>query len=191
MVNFHGSTGFGKKFMTSIVGDHGTRPFKDIMSATDYLINTYAFIDSNRMAASGGSYGGYLVNWIAGHTNRFKCLISHAGVYNLMGQFASDVTADRVINYDGAPWQGRYEQINKSSPAFYAHNFQTAMLIIHGEKDYRVVVTQGLEHYGVLTGKGIPARLVYFPNENHWILQPQNSIYWNKEVKDWFARFLK
>ncbi len=191
MVNFHGSTSFGKKFMTSIVGAHGDKPFTDMMRATDYLIRTYPFVDSMRMAAAGGSYGGYLVNWIAGHTDRFKCLISHAGVYNLMGQFASDVTSDRVINYDGAPWQGRYEQINKWSPAFYAENFKTPMLIIHGEKDYRVVVTQGLELYGVLTGKGVPARLVYFPNENHWILQPQNSIYWNKEVKDWFAKYLK
>lgn len=191
LINFHGSTGFGKSFMKSIVGAHGDKPFTDIMRGTDYLLQKYSFLDSTRMAASGGSYGGYLVNWIAGHTNRFKCLISHAGVYNLMGQFASDVTFDRVINYDGSPWAGRYEQINRWSPAFFAHNFSTPMLIIHGEKDYRVVVTQGIEIYGVLTGKGVPARLVYYPNENHWILQPQNSIYWNKEVRDWFARWLK
>ncbi|HNB57825.1 MAG TPA: S9 family peptidase [bacterium] len=191
LINFHGSTGFGKSFMTSIVGAHADKPFTDIMRGTDYLLQKYNFLDSTRMAASGGSYGGYLVNWIAGHTNRFKCLISHAGVYNLMGQFASDVTFDRVINYDGSPWSGRYEQINRWSPAFFAQNFSTPMLIIHGEKDYRVVVTQGIELYGVLTGKGVPARLVYYPNENHWILQPQNSIYWNKEVRDWFARWLK
>ncbi|HNI12726.1 MAG TPA: prolyl oligopeptidase family serine peptidase, partial [bacterium] len=191
LINFHGSTGFGKSFMTSIVGAHADKPFTDIMRGTDYLLQKYNFLDSTRMAASGGSYGGYLVNWIAGHTNRFKCLISHAGVYNLMGQFASDVTFDRVINYDGSPWSGRYEQINRWSPAFFAHNFSTPMLIIHGEKDYRVVVTQGIELYGVLTGKGVPARLLYYHNENHWVLQPQNSIYWNKEVRDWFARWLK
>jgi dipeptidyl aminopeptidase/acylaminoacyl peptidase len=107
-----------------------------------------------------------------------------------MGQFASDLTYERVKNYDGAPWQGRYENINKWSPAFYAHNFETPMLIIHGERDYRVVVTQGLELYGVLKGKGIPSRLVYFPNENHWILQPQNSIYWYKEVHSWLDKYL-
>lgn len=190
LINFHGSTSFGVKFGKSIVGAHGDKPFTDIMMGTDFLIKKFNFIDSTRMAATGGSYGGYLVNWIAGHTNRFKALVSHAGVYNLMGQFASDMTYVRVKNYDGAPWQGRYEQINKWNPAFYAHNFQTPMLIIHGENDYRVVVTQGLELYGVLKGKGVPARLVYYPNENHWILQPQNSIYWYKEVHDWLKRFL-
>lgn len=191
MINFHGSTSFGKAFGKSIVGAHGDKPFTDIMLGTDFLINKFEFIDSTKMAAAGGSYGGYLVNWIAGHTNRFKTLISHAGVYNLMGQFASDLTYERVKNYDGAPWQGRYENINKWNPAFYAHNFETPMLIIHGEKDYRVVVTQGLELYGVLKGKGVPARLVYYPDENHWILQPQNSIYWYKEVFDWLKRFLE
>lgn len=190
MINFHGSTSFGKNFGKSIVGAHGDKPFTDIMLGTDFLINNFNFIDSSKMAAAGGSYGGYLVNWIAGHTDRFKTLISHAGVYNLMGQFASDLTYERVKNYDGAPWQGRYENINRWSPAFYAHNFTTPMLIIHGEKDYRVVVTQGLEIYGVLKGKGIQARLVYFPDENHWILQPQNSIYWYKEVHNWLERFL-
>jgi len=190
LVNFHGSTSFGKNFGKSIVGSHGDKPFTDIMLATDFLISKFNFIDTSRMAAAGGSYGGYLVNWIAGHTDRFKALISHAGVYNLMGQFASDMTYDRVKNYDGAPWQGRYENINRWNPAFFAHNFQTPMLIIHGEKDYRVVVTQGLEIYGVLKGKGVPARLVYYPDENHWILQPQNSIYWYKEVHDWLKRYL-
>ncbi|MBL7961941.1 S9 family peptidase [bacterium] len=191
MVNFHGSTGFGNAFGKSIVGAHGDKPFTDIMKATDYLLANYSFIDSTRMGAAGGSYGGYLVNWIAGHTDRFKCLISHAGVYNLMGQFASDMTYERVKNYDGAPWEGRFEEINKYSPAFFADHFKTPMLIIHNEKDYRVVVTQGLELYGVLKGKGVDSRLVYFPNENHWVLQPQNSIYWYKEVHNWFARYLK
>ncbi len=191
MVNFHGSTSFGNKFGKSIVGAHGDKPFTDIMKATDYLIEKYPFIDGSKLGAAGGSYGGYLVNWIAGHTDRFKALISHAGVYNLMGQFASDLTHERVKNYDGAPWEGKYENINRYSPAHFAHNFNTPMLIIHGEKDYRVVITQGLEIYGVLKGKGIDARLLYYPNENHWILTAQNSIYWYKEVQDWFERYFK
>ncbi len=191
MVNFHGSTSFGNAFGKCIVGAHGDKPFTDIMKATDHLLAKYSFIDSTRMGAAGGSYGGYLVNWIAGHTNRFKALVSHAGVYNLMGQFASDVTYERVKNYNGAPWQGRYAEINRYSPAFFSDQFQTPMLIIHGERDYRVVITQGLEIYGVLKGKGVDSRLVYFPNENHWILQPQNSIYWYKEVHGWFGKYLK
>jgi dipeptidyl aminopeptidase/acylaminoacyl peptidase len=190
-VNFHGSSGFGKTFLQSIVGAHGDKPFTDIMRATDHLIRTYPFIDSTRMAAAGGSYGGYLVNWIAGHTTRFKSLISHAGVYNLMGQFASDMTYQRDKNYGGSPWEGGYTAINTYSPSFFAHHFSTPMLILHGEKDYRVPVTQGLELYGVLAAKGIPARLVYYPNENHWILSPQNSINWYKEVHDWLAKTVK
>ncbi len=105
-----------------------------------------------------------------------------------MGQFASDMTYQRDKNYGGSPWEGGYTAINTYSPNFFAHHFSTPMLILHGEKDYRVPVTQGLELYGVLAAKGIPARLVYYPNENHWILSPQNSINWYKEVHDWLAK---
>lgn len=190
MVNFHGSTGFGEKFAQSILGAHGDKPFTDIMKATDYLLDEYDFIDKNRLAAAGGSYGGYLVNWIAGNTKRFKCLISHAGVYNLYGQFASDMTHFREIAYAGGPW-GEKKNLDKYSPHMYAENFVTPMLIIHGELDYRVVVTQGLELYGVLKGKGVPARLLYYPDENHWIMKPQNSVNWYKEVNGWLDRWLK
>jgi len=190
MVNFHGSTGFGEKFAESIVGAHGELPFTDIMKATDFLTDEFDFINENKIGAAGGSYGGYLVNYIAGKTNRFSALVTHAGVYNYYGQFASDMTHFRELAYGGAPWYNK-ENVNKYSPSNFAENFITPMLVIHGEKDYRVVVTQGLELYGVLKGKGVPARLVYFPDENHWIMQPQNSIYWYKEVKDWFDRFLK
>ncbi|MBE2279546.1 MAG: S9 family peptidase [Ignavibacteriaceae bacterium] len=190
MVNFHGSTGFGEKFAQSILGAHGDKPFTDIMKATDHLLDEYDFIDKNRLAAAGGSYGGYLVNWIAGNTKRFKCLISHAGVYNLYGQFASDMTHFREIAYAGSPW-GEKKNLDKYSPHMYAENFVTPMLVIHGELDYRVVVTQGLELYGVLKGKGVPARLLYYPDENHWIMKPQNSVNWYKEVNSWLDRWLK
>ncbi len=190
MVNFHGSSSFGEDFAESIVGAHGDKPFTDIMKATDYLLANYGFIDSTKMAAAGGSYGGYLVSWIAGHTDRFATLINHAGVYNLMGQFASDLTHFREEAYGGSPWNG-LENVIRYSPAHYAENFTTPMLVIHGEKDYRVVATQGLEVYGVLQGKGIPSRLVYYPDENHWILTPQNSIFWYKEFNNWLERFLK
>jgi dipeptidyl aminopeptidase/acylaminoacyl peptidase len=190
MVNFHGSSGFGEKFAESIVGAHGDKPYTDMMKANDYLFDKYDFIDENKIGAAGGSYGGYLVNYIAGQTNKFSALVSHAGVYNYYGQFASDMTNFRELAYGGAPWYNQ-EQVLKYSPSSYAKNFLTPMLIIHGEKDYRVVVTQGLELYGVLKGKGVPARLVYFPDENHWVMQAQNSIFWYKEVKDWFDRFLK
>ncbi|MBS4035103.1 MAG: S9 family peptidase [Ignavibacterium sp.] len=190
MVNFHGSTSFGEDFAQSIVGNHSDKPFTDIMKATDFLIKKYSFIDETRIGAAGGSYGGYLVNWIAGNTDRFAALFSHAGVYNLMGQFASDWTHFREVAYDGSPWDGK-ENLSLRSPSEYAKNFKTPMLIAHGEKDYRVVVTQGLEIYGVLQGKGIDSRLVYFPDENHWILSPQNSIFWYNEFHNWFDRYLE
>ncbi len=189
LVNFHGSTSFGQYFADCINGAHPEKPFEDIMKATDYLINL-GFVDEKRMAAAGGSYGGYLVSWIAGHTDRFAALINHAGVYNLMAQFASDVTYGRDRSYGGSPWYNK-QSVQKWSPAEYAENFKTPMLVIHGEKDYRVPVNHALECYGVLKGKGIPARLVYFVDENHWILTPQNSIYWYKEFYDWLKRFIK
>ncbi len=187
--NFHGSTSFGLDFALSIHGEHPTKPFIDVMKATDYLISL-GFVDEKRIAAAGGSYGGYLVCWIAGHTDRYACLINHAGVYNLMQQFGSDITTYRDKAYGGTPWDG-IEIMQKWNPAMFASNFVTPMLIIHGEKDYRVPVNHALEVYGVYKGKGIEARLVYYPDENHWILTPQNSIYWYNEVYDWLERFLK
>jgi dipeptidyl aminopeptidase/acylaminoacyl peptidase len=187
MVNFHGSTGAGEAFAQSIVGAHGDLPFTDIMKSTDWLI-AEGIADSTRMAASGGSYGGYLVDWILGHTNRFKALVSHAGVYDLMGQFASDATWGRSRNYGATPWEDP-ARIERWSPNQFAANFTTPTLVLHGEKDYRVPVTQGIQLYGVLTAKGVPARLVVFPDENHWILKPQASRLWHAEFFSWIEKY--
>ncbi len=186
--NFHGSTSFGQAFAESIHGEHPVKPFMDSEAAVDYMLSR-GFIDSTRLAAAGGSYGGYLVSWIAGHTERYKALINHAGVYNLMGQFASDATTHRVHAYGGAPWSG-LDVMQQWNPALFADKFVTPMLIMHGEQDYRVPVTQGLEIYGVYKGKGLDARLVYFPNENHWILKPNNSIFWFNEFTGWLQRYV-
>jgi dipeptidyl aminopeptidase/acylaminoacyl peptidase len=188
MVNFHGSSSFGQKWIESILGAHADKPFTDVMAGTDVLI-AKGYIDESRMAAAGGSYGGYLVNWIAGHTNRFKTLVSHAGVYSLTGQFASDATEGRQHSYGGYPFTN-LANVEKWSPNRYATGFQTPMLVLHGERDFRVPVTQGLELYGVLTAKGVPARLVYYPDENHWILKPQNSRHWYGEVMGWLKKYL-
>jgi dipeptidyl aminopeptidase/acylaminoacyl peptidase len=158
------------------------------MKATDLLI-AGGLVDPDRMAAVGGSYGGYLVAWIAGHTDRFRCIVNHAGVYDLLSQYASDVTQGRAQSMGGEPWDG-LEHIDRWSPARSAHGFVTPMLVIHGEKDYRVPVSQGLECYGVLKAKGVPARLVYFPDENHWVLKPRNSQLWYREVLGWLERWL-
>jgi dipeptidyl aminopeptidase/acylaminoacyl peptidase len=187
-VNFHGSTGYGQAFAESILGNHAEKPFEDIMKATDHLL-AQGFIDSERMAAAGGSYGGYQVSWILGHTQRFAALINHAGVYDLRAQFASDATWGRDHNYGAAAWTDP-ERVDLYSPSRYAPRFETPTLILHGEKDYRVPYTQGLNLYGVLQGKGVPSRLVIFPEENHWILKPQSARLWWQEVSAWLERYL-
>jgi dipeptidyl aminopeptidase/acylaminoacyl peptidase len=189
MVNFHGSSSFGQKWVESILGAHPDKPFTDVMKATDFLI-AKGYVDENRMAAAGGSYGGFLVDWIEGHTDRFKALVSHAGVYSLLGQSASDAYYGRHHSYGGYPFTN-LENIERWSPDRFAKNFKTPMLVLHGERDFRVPVTQGLALYGVLTTKGVPARLVYYPDENHWILKGQNSKHWYGEVLGWLARWLK
>lgn len=188
MPNFHGSTSFGQDFAISIHGEHAHQPFEDVMKATDYMLEK-GFIDENRMAASGGSYGGYMVSWIAGHTDRYAALVNHAGVYDLYLQFASDYSGNRGYQYGGTPWEN-LDKLNENNPAQFVHNFKTPMLIIHGEKDYRVPVAHGFLIYGIYKGMGLDARLLYYPDENHWILRPQNSIYWYKELHDWLGRYL-
>jgi dipeptidyl aminopeptidase/acylaminoacyl peptidase len=188
MVNFHGSTSFGQEFAASILGSHGDQPYADVMAGTDRLLAT-GYIDEQKMAAAGGSYGGYLVSWIAGHTDRFACLVNHAGVYDTLAQYSSDVTYGRSRAYGGEPW-GDLGVIDRWNPARFAHGFKTPMLVVHGENDYRVPYTQGLAVYGVLKAKGIPARLVVYPDENHWVLKPANSCHWYSEVLGWLERFL-
>jgi dipeptidyl aminopeptidase/acylaminoacyl peptidase len=189
MPNFHGSTSFGQDFAISIHGEHAPKPFEDVMKATDYMI-ARGFIDEQRMAAAGGSYGGYLVSWIAGHTDRFAALVNHAGVYDLHLQFASDYAGNRAHQYGGTPWKD-FDKLNENNPSQFAANFSSPMLVIHGELDYRVPVAHAFLVYGIYKGMGLDARLVYYPDENHWILRPQNSIHWYKEVHNWFERYLK
>lgn len=184
--NFHGSTGFGEKFTRSIHGDWAAKPFADIMAATDYMIGR-GFIDANRTAAAGGSYGGYMMTWIAGGTDRFKALINHAGVSNVQMQWASD--GDFVKSIGGSLWENT-EIMQRNNPVLRAANFKTPMLIIHGGRDYRVPSDQALELYGIYKARGLDARLVFYPDENHWILSPQNSIHWYGEFLGWLKRYL-
>jgi len=189
MINFHGSTSWGQEFAQCIQGHWGDYPMTDIENGTDALLAT-GFIDEKKMAITGGSYGGYLVSWIGSHTDRYACIVNHAGVYNTQSQYASDMTQGRHKAFGGEPWDG-LEKIDRWNPARFAHGMNTPMLVVHGELDYRVPIDQGLECYNVLQGKGVPSRLVYFPDENHWVLKARNSVYWYREVHDWLARFLK
>ena len=188
MPNFHGSTSFGQEFAKSIHGSHADKPFRDIMKATDYMLER-EYIDEERMAATGGSYGGYMVSWIAGHTDRYACLVNHAGVYNIHMQFSADYTWYRPHQYGGSPWED-FDTLQSANPAMFAENFETPMLVIHGEKDFRVPVGHGLLVYGIYKRMGLDARLVYYPDENHWILSPQNSLFWYDELHNWLNRYL-
>jgi len=188
LVNFQGSTSWGQDFAQRIQGAWAERPFADVMKATDVLVAS-GMVDESRMAAAGGSYGGYMATWVAGHTDRFKCIVNHAGVADLTAQYASDVTQGRGKAAGGEAWDGLEKQ-DRWSPIRFASGFHTPMLVVHGERDYRVPVGQGLLCYGLLKAKGVPARLVYFPDENHWVLKPKNSLLWYREVHAWLERWL-
>ncbi len=189
-VNRHGSTGFGEKFSQSILNQWGDKPLEDILKSTDHLLKRFPNIDPKRVAAAGGSYGGYMAAWVAGHTDRFACLINHAGVNDFITQYGADVTPfgfTQVLG--GTPWENP-EGMQKNNPTTYAKNFKTPMLIIHGELDYRVPYVNGTALYAILQAMNVPSRLVIFPNENHWVLSPQNAIYWHWEMQSWLARYL-
>jgi dipeptidyl aminopeptidase/acylaminoacyl peptidase len=186
-VNRHGSTGFGERFSQSILNAWGDQPFEDIMKSTDYLLARFENLDAERLAAAGASYGGYMAAWVLGHTDRFKAIIDHAGVNDSYAQFATDVPHGFAKVMGGTPW-GDVDGLQRQNPMFYARNFKTPTLVIHGELDYRVPYGNGLELYGVLQALGVPSRLVVFPDENHWVLKPQNAIYWHWEMQNWLSR---
>lgn len=188
VVNFHGSSGFGQQFTDSITGDLGAKPMIDIMRSTEWFAQQ-PWIDKNRMAAAGGSYGGYMMAWLNGHTDQFKAMVCHAGVYNWHSMLASDFVKGRERALGAPPW-GNLAKIDQQNAQRFAANFKTPTLVVHGEKDYRVPVTQGFEYYNTLRQKGVPARLLYFPDENHWVLKPPNALLWHREVFGWLEKYI-
>jgi dipeptidyl aminopeptidase/acylaminoacyl peptidase len=184
--NFHGSSGFGQAFTDSINPDLMSMPYEDTIKAAEWLM-AKPFVDRERMAAGGGSYGGYLASTLLGHPHPFKTLVAHASVYNEFTQLGSDYGAEkqRFFNY----WE-KPEEFAKISPHTYAANFKTPTLVIHNQQDQRVPVNHGIELFNVLQTKGIPSKLLYFPDENHWVLKPQNSLFWYSTVKDWLAQYV-
>lgn len=188
IVNFHGSSGFGQKFADSITGDYGTKPLADIEKGTDWF-EKQPWIDKTRIAAAGASYGGYMVAYMNGHTDRYKAYVCHAGVYSYHGQMASDIVKGRERSLGAFPWADM-EKIDKQSAQRFAGNFKTPTLVLHGEKDFRVPLTHGLEYYNTLRQKGVPTRLVYFPDENHWVLKGPNSVVWHREVFAWLDKYI-
>lgn len=188
--NFHGSVGFGLKFMDAIKGNWGTAPYEDQMKAVDEALK-WPYVDTTRVAAAGASYGGYMANWVEGHTDRFRTIVNHDGLYDLFTSlYSADFPGGTDKEFKGTPWQNQQPLID-SAPSTFAKNWKTPMLVIHGEKDYRVELGQAIATYSLLQAMNIPSKLMIFPDENHWILKPANSILWYHTVLDWIAQWVK
>jgi dipeptidyl aminopeptidase/acylaminoacyl peptidase len=191
MINFHGSTGYGQKFIDSISGDWGGKPYVDLMRGLDYVEKTYPFIDKNREAALGASYGGYMANWILGHTDRFKCIVSHDGMFN--SESAYGTTEELWFNeweFKGPPWKQR-ELYRRFSPHLFVEKFKTPTLVVHGQLDYRLDVSEGFQLFTTLQRLKVPSKMLYFPDEGHWVLKPQNSRLWYKTVNNWVDQWCR
>ncbi|MEY2558086.1 MAG: hypothetical protein QOE34_1511, partial [Verrucomicrobiota bacterium] len=191
MINFHGSTGYGQKFTDSISGDWGGKPYEDLMKGLDYVEKTFPFIDKTREAALGASYGGYMANWVLGHTDRFKCIVSHDGVFNTESAYGT--TEELWFNeweFKGPPWKNR-ELYRKFSPHLFAERFKTPTLVVHGQLDFRLDVSEGFQLFTTLQRLKVPSKMLYFPDEGHWVLKPQNSRLWWKTVNDWVDQWTK
>ena len=191
MIDFHGSTGYGQAFTDAISGDWGGAPYDDLMMGLDAALAKYPWLDGTRMAALGASYGGYMINWINGKTDRFKALVVHDG--NLDERTAYFMTEELWFpewEHGGLPWD-KAEGYTKHDPIDLVKNWKTPTLVVHGGLDFRVVETQGMATFTALQRKGVPSRFLHFPDENHWVLKPQNTKLWHDEVLAWLDRYTK
>ncbi|MCB1183226.1 S9 family peptidase [bacterium] len=191
-VDFHGSTGYGQPFTDAISGHWGDRPLEDLEKGLAAALAKYDWMDGGNVVAAGASYGGYMINWMHGQefSRHFKAFVNHDG--NLDEQMAYFDTEELWFpewEHGGTPWS-EGNGYGKHNPIDYVQNWHVPTLVVHGALDYRVVDTQGLSTFTALRRQGIPARLLYFPDENHWVLKPRNSIQWHEEVMAWLTRWL-
>jgi dipeptidyl aminopeptidase/acylaminoacyl peptidase len=190
LTNYSGSTGFGEEFSRSIQGDPLAGPANEINEAADEAIERYSFIDGKRQVAGGASYGGHLTNWLAVSTDRYKALVSHAGLFDLRSQWTtSDVVYHRERNVGGPAWES-LPLWREQSPFYRSEKLRTPILLTFGEKDFRVPLNNGIEFWTVLQRQDVPSRLVVFPDENHWGLKGEHSRYFYQEVHAWLAKYL-
>ncbi len=191
MINPTGSTGYGQKFTQAIQADWGGRPYEDLMKGLDYALAHYPYMDGNRVCAMGASYGGYMANWLLGHTTRFKCIVSHDGMFNTISAYG---TTEELWfpewEFKGTPWTNK-PIYDKWSPSNYIKNFKTPTLVVHGQLDYRLDVSEGFQLFTALQKMKVPSKMLYFPDEGHWVLKPQNSQLWYKTVNDWVDQWVK
>jgi len=192
MVDFHGSTGYGQAFTDSIRGDWGGKPLEDLQKGLEAALARYPWMDGQRVCALGASYGGYMINWIAGQwPDRFRCLVNHDGVFDMRLMYYTTEELWFPEWEHGGPYWANPEGHEKHNPALYVDRWKTPMLVIHGGLDFRVPDTQGIATFTALQRRGIPSQFLYFPDENHWVLKPQNSIQWHETVLAWLDRWLK
>ncbi|MBU3971051.1 MAG: S9 family peptidase, partial [Alphaproteobacteria bacterium] len=191
MIDFHGSTGYGQAFTDAISQHWGDRPLEDLQKGWAYAQETYGFLDGDNACALGASYGGYMINWIAGNwPGEFKCLVNHDGVFDTFGMgYSTEELWFTEWEYGGTPWENPrgYQEFN---PANHVQNWRDPMLVVQGDLDYRIPTAQGLSTFTALQRRGIDSRLVVFPNENHWVLKPANSRQWHTEVFGWLDKYL-
>jgi dipeptidyl aminopeptidase/acylaminoacyl peptidase len=192
MVDFHGSTGYGQAFTDSIRGDWGGKPLQDLQKGLSFVLKRYRWMDGDRVGALGASFGGYMVNWIAGKwPDRFRCLVNHDGnLDERMAYFDTEELWFPEWDHIGTPWDNP-EGYEKHNPVNFVKNWKTPMLVIHGALDFRVVDTQGIATFTALQRLGINSKLLYFPDENHWVLKPANSVLWHETVILWLDQWLK
>ena len=202
MINPHGSTGFSSEFREAVRNDYGGVPYEDIINGLKYALENNKYMDKNRVCAAGGSYGGYMINWIEGHNDlfEFKCLVNHDGDFSGVAQFYGtdelwyEMTEYCPKNNTGCkPYDSKStrEGFDKFSPEKFVNNWKTPMLVIHGGNDYRVSLTEGLCTFTGLQLKEVESKFLYFPQENHWVLNPPNQVKWYEEVLNWFDKHTK
>jgi len=190
-IDFHGSTGYGQAFTDAISGDWGGAPLEDLMKGLDAALAKFTWLDGTRMAALGASYGGYMINWINGHTDRFKALVCHDGIFDTrMGYFDTEEVWFPEWEHKGTPWE-KPEEFSKVNPADFVKNWKTPTLVVHGGLDYRIPETHGIAAFTALQRRNVPSRFLEFPDENHWVLKPQNTKLWHTEVLGWIDRYTK
>jgi dipeptidyl aminopeptidase/acylaminoacyl peptidase len=193
MVNPRGSTGYGQKFTDEISQDWGGKVYNDLVKGVEYSIKAFPFIDKDRIAAAGASYGGYMVNWLEGHNDAglFKVLVSHDGMFNPVSAYGT--TEELWFNeweFGGTPWNNP-ALFEKYAPCKFVKKFKTPMLVVHGQLDYRLDVSEGFQLFTALQQMNVPSKFLYFPDEGHWVMKPQNSELWYATVMEWIGRYLK
>lgn len=185
LVDPRGASSYGMKFQDAIRGDWGPGPYSDLMAGLNFALREYPWLDQDRMAALGPSYGGYMINWIAGQDHPFRCLVNHDGLFSTVSAgYDTDELWFPEWEFGGTPWASR-EVYERNNPERFVDRWKTPMLVIHGGKDYRVTPSQGLSTFAVLQRRGIPSRLLFFPDEGHWVLKPKNSRQWHQTIKAW------